>query len=653
MVEFKRQSHQCLRTTGPAALVAAAGLVGTPLFLGGCEVDSFLLDRSNMGRWEQTPAVVPVLDRLVAIEGPAGGQTVETSPVRPEDLIPEIESYRLGPGDVLEVVIADFDGTDREGRFPLEVDSRGYVDLPKIGSLLIDGLTVDDVQALIGRTARELEIVNDAKVSVRVTGRRKLTYNIIGGVNQPGLYPIPKPDYRLLDALAGAGRFSENVQSVYIIRQIPLNDRLIRGNMPGARPRPTGDGGTPGAPAGTNPPVPANPAANPPANPESVIDLIDELANPGGSGGGAKQNKPATPPDPGAMPGVFGNGRQPPTPPAPKPADQPAAPDPIVDLTDDPPAKGTPSPVAPNAKPAAKPEPKEGEPPATAAKGEKGETPDAKADDKPAVETTTPPQAEKFWIFRDGKWIQVTRATTPSRVPEPTEKPGPRAGPAERIVNIPPPGQPQRGGPAPEPYDDVTKPLPFDPSLPRPTRDPSVPEPKPSVPKVDGADQLVTQRVIEVPLGPLLAGSAQFNVIIRPGDIIRVPSPTEGIAYVAGEVNRPGPYNLPVNGRLTLLRVVNAAGGLATLAVPERTDITRVVGPDRQATIRVNMRAIAEATQPDIYIKPDDIINVGTDFWALPLTVVRNGFRFSYGFGFILDRNFDEDVFGPRSNFNR
>jgi hypothetical protein len=66
----------------------------------------------------------------------------------------------------------------------------------------------------------------------------------------------------------------------------------------------------------------------------------------------------------------------------------------------------------------------------------------------------------------------------------------------------------------------------------------------------------------------------------------------------------------------------------------------------RQATIRINMRAIAEGTQPEILIKPDDRINVGTNLWAFPLAVVRNGFRASYGFGFLLDRNFADEVFG-------
>lgn len=158
---------------------------------------------------------------------------------------------------------------------------------------------------------------------------------------------------------------------------------------------------------------------------------------------------------------------------------------------------------------------------------------------------------------------------------------------------------------------------------------------------------LLTQRVIQVPVDQLLAGRADVNIIIRPGDVIRFPAAQTGLVYMAGQISRPGPYGLPADGgRLTLQRAVDSAGGLTGLGIPERVDLTRVVGPGRQATIRLNLRAIAEQTQPDIYLKPDDRINVGTNFWAFPLAVIRSGFRASYGFGFLLDRNFGNDVFG-------
>ncbi len=577
--------------------MVAAGLGLSLLALTGCEFDSYM-DPSVTGRWENTPTTVPILERLSSIEGPVGPAAVETTGVRPEDLIPEVETYRLGPGDSLEVRIQDLFRPDTDEAFPRPVDSRGYIDIPRIGRLFVDGLTEEDVQALVAQTLIDKGLfTREPIVSVAVTVPRRSTYNILGGVNSPGLYPIPRPDYRLLEALTSAGRFSENVQSVYVIRYIPLTEKVLRGAGPRA-PQPA-----PAAPA--NPVAPAKP-------PENVIDLIDELSKP-------KEVKPTGPVgNPGVLPGAVAGGgggasRQPANPPAKEPP---------IDLPGEE-RRPAPVPVDPNAKPAA--------PASTPMPAESPATPAA---DAPAPAAAPVEPDEKFWVFRDGKWMQVTRirSSRPSSTPmaggpRPAPAPGVPAGDPTPVPGMPPPpgGGPVVAVPAPQPGKD-----PFQP------------------PTVPGAEKLVTQRVIEVPMAPLLAGSAQFNIVIRPGDVIRVPSAPEGIVYVMGEVNRPGTYSLPANGRLTIERAIASAGGLSNIAIPERMDLTRMVAPDRQATVRLDYRAISERTMPDIFLKPDDVINVGTNFWAFPLAVVRQGFRFSYGFGFILDRNFDDGVFGPR-----
>lgn len=157
-------------------------------------------------------------------------------------------------------------------------------------------------------------------------------------------------------------------------------------------------------------------------------------------------------------------------------------------------------------------------------------------------------------------------------------------------------------------------------------------------------DAMVTQRIIRVPLAKLVAGDARYNVIIRSGDVIRVAPGPSGTVYVEGQVQRPGAYNMAEG--LTFTRIIPAAGGYSSTAIPERIDITRKVGPDAQATFRINGRAVREGTNPDIALKANDIVNVGTNFWALPMAVIRNGFRFTYGFGFLADRNFGNDIFG-------
>jgi polysaccharide export outer membrane protein len=166
--------------------------------------------------------------------------------------------------------------------------------------------------------------------------------------------------------------------------------------------------------------------------------------------------------------------------------------------------------------------------------------------------------------------------------------------------------------------------------------------------------ELVLERVIKVPYARLMHGDNSYNIIIRPGDQVYIDGPPVGIVYISGEVLRPGVYNLPTSDPLTLSRLIAAAGGLGSLAVPDRVDLTRMVGEHREATVRMNLAAIRRRTEPDIYLKPNDHIHVGTSWMAYPLAVFRNGLRMNYGFGFLLDRNFGNDVFGPPpSNIGR
>jgi polysaccharide export outer membrane protein len=159
-------------------------------------------------------------------------------------------------------------------------------------------------------------------------------------------------------------------------------------------------------------------------------------------------------------------------------------------------------------------------------------------------------------------------------------------------------------------------------------------------------------RIIEIDYPALSTGDSNLNVVIRPGDRIYVATPEIGVVYIDGEISRPGVFSLPISGRLTLSRLVAAAGGLNGLAIPERVDLIRKIGPDRESAIRVNLAAIRNRAEPDIYMRRDDHVIIGTNFYATPLAIVRNGFRMTYGFGFLLDRNFGNDVFGaPPTNF--
>lgn len=469
--------------------------------LGGCEVDSFM-DPSEVGRMEQTPTIVPVLERLVVVEGGDSANPNTYSSVTPDDLMPEPESYRVAPGDGLDIKIQDFIELGREEKYERLIDDRGFIELPKLGPVFVSGQTGDEAAQTIARAIKNKRLLNDPNVDVNPVQRRKQTYNIMGGVLNPGSYNIPRPDYRLLEAMANGGRFSENVQWVYVIRTVSLGTPTARatGTVPGAATAPAT--ATPGASTPTTP-----------TKKESVIDLIDSLGKP--------EDKKSTPP---GNPGDFGQ----------PVADAPARQVPVIDI-------------------------------------------DA-ASKQPASSAAQPAPASE-WQFVNGQWVKGTAGKATSSDPS--------AG-------------------------------------------------------------VLTQRVIQIPMQALMNGAAQYNLVIRPGDTVRVQALAEGIVYVHGNVNRPGVYNLPQTGRMTLIRAIASASDLSDVGVPERVDITRYIGPDRQATVRVNYRAVVEGTQPDLVLRDGDIVNVGTSFWAYPVAVLRNGLRLGWGFDMVLDRNFGYDVFGPQ-----
>ncbi len=156
------------------------------------------------------------------------------------------------------------------------------------------------------------------------------------------------------------------------------------------------------------------------------------------------------------------------------------------------------------------------------------------------------------------------------------------------------------------------------------------------------------KRVIKIPLTLLKQGDLRYNAVIRPGDMIVAPSPVIGEYYMAGHVARVGVYSL-TNRKITLKMAVASAGMLDGLAIPARTEVVRRVGANKEVYVRVDLDKIFAGEQPDIYLKPNDVVNVGTNAVAPFLAAIRGAFRFTYGFGFLYDRNFADD----NNDFNR
>jgi pyruvate/2-oxoglutarate dehydrogenase complex dihydrolipoamide acyltransferase (E2) component len=146
-------------------------------------------------------------------------------------------------------------------------------------------------------------------------------------------------------------------------------------------------------------------------------------------------------------------------------------------------------------------------------------------------------------------------------------------------------------------------------------------------------------RVIAIDLNKLRNGDPKMNIVIRDRDAIVVPELQHGEFYLGGEFERPGVYSL-TGRKVTLKQAIAAGANFSTLAWPRNGMLVRRIGKNQEQVIALDLEAIMRGEQQDLFLKPDDLIVVGSDPRALPLVIVRNAFRLTYGFGFIYDRNF-------------
>ena len=108
-----------------------------------------------------------------------------------------------------------------------------------------------------------------------------------------------------------------------------------------------------------------------------------------------------------------------------------------------------------------------------------------------------------------------------------------------------------------------------------------------------------------------------MNIVIRDDDVIIIPLLERGEFYVMGEVHRPGVYDL-TGRKVTVKMALAAAGNFGPLAWPENSILVRRVADGQEQIIPLNLEAIIRGDEPDLFLKPNDVLAVGTNISALP-----------------------------------
>lgn len=121
--------------------------------------------------------------------------------------------YRVGPGDVLRIVVFQNQDLTMETR----VTDAGLVSYPLLGSLRLSGLTITAVEKLISDGLRNGNFVRQPQVTVALLQVRGHQVSVLGQVNRPGRYPLETADMRLTDVLATAGGSASTGADVVVL----------------------------------------------------------------------------------------------------------------------------------------------------------------------------------------------------------------------------------------------------------------------------------------------------------------------------------------------------------------------------------------------------------------------------------------------------
>ncbi len=161
------------------------------------------------------PAPPPVTTARIA--GPASNDEQRLARVASErtNLQPR-GNYQIGPGDLVEINVFDLAEMNRKER----VSSSGFIQMPLIGAIQAVGKTESDLAADIAARL-SVNYLQNPQVNVSVIGYKSQQVAVTGAVARPGLYPLTRERYTLLDMLSEAGGRTRDSGSIVLFVPAP------------------------------------------------------------------------------------------------------------------------------------------------------------------------------------------------------------------------------------------------------------------------------------------------------------------------------------------------------------------------------------------------------------------------------------------------
>ena len=194
--------------TRPAVCLFQAGTVA--LFCLGCE--------SAAVRKVNNAAIAARMSRTDPVSRMLIRQSFTRLPQRYQD-------YRVGPRDVLEVSIFEWELSEQTKTERFRVSETGQISLPVIGILHVGGSTVEQIKELIENRLKEGGFIRNPRLSVSVIEYRSRRIAVVGSVKDPGVYTIRQNVTTLMEILFLAGGLSDKAGQVVHVIRVPQAER--------------------------------------------------------------------------------------------------------------------------------------------------------------------------------------------------------------------------------------------------------------------------------------------------------------------------------------------------------------------------------------------------------------------------------------------
>jgi polysaccharide export outer membrane protein len=111
-----------------------------------------------------------------------------------------------------------------------------------------------------------------------------------------------------------------------------------------------------------------------------------------------------------------------------------------------------------------------------------------------------------------------------------------------------------------------------------------------------------------IPWDPTMHNTENFDRAVMPGDRVLVRAC--GIAYVGGNVIKPGAYSLCGSPKMTLSEVMALAGGVAPNAATNKTFLVRAQPDGTKIVEQIDVKKVLTSRVADPIVREDDIIYI-------------------------------------------